>query len=243
VRAAVPGNILGMQEPADILARLAIATVLGAIVGLERERAEQSAGLRTHALVSLGAALFMVVSAYGFSTVLGSHVILDPSRIAAQVASGIGFLGAGTIILRRQFVRGLTTAATIWTVAAIGLATGAAMYAAAVAATALVLIVLAGMHRVESVLFCERGMRILLRCDPYRFPEEAVRRTLDDAGATVETLELRFDNEKEEDCAELILRHGADPAAMTAALRRLDGVREVRTAFQGTLRGRAVSKA
>lgn len=229
-----------MQEPADILARLAVATALGAVVGIERERAEQSAGLRTHALVSLGAALFMLVSAYGFTAVLGPDVKLDPSRVAAQVASGIGFLGAGTIILRRQFVRGLTTAASIWTVAAIGLATGAGMYVPAVVATALVLVVLAAMHRLESVLFPSGGVRILLRCDAYRFPLEAVRSALAEAGAQIQNLELRFDNKKQEDCAELELRHAPDPAAVTAALRRLDGVREVRTALRGPLRrGRA----
>ncbi|MGH7329014.1 MAG: MgtC/SapB family protein, partial [Polyangiaceae bacterium] len=85
-----------------MLIRLTVATVLGAIVGLERERTEHAAGLRTHALVSLGAALFMLVSSYGFDAVLGDHVTVDPSRVAAQVASGVGFLGAGTIILRRE---------------------------------------------------------------------------------------------------------------------------------------------
>ncbi len=129
--------MISISWPADIIVRLLAATVLGAIIGIERERAEHAAGLRTHALVSLGAALFMIISAYGFAPVLGEHVILDPSRIAAQVASGIGFLGAGTIILRREIVRGLTTAASMWTVAAIGLACGGGMYFAAVAASVL----------------------------------------------------------------------------------------------------------
>src|ERR1700734_2077334 len=119
-----------MGTPADLISRLVVATVLGAVIGIERERTEHAAGLRTHALVSLGAALFMVVSAYGFGSVLGDHVVLDPSRVAAQVASGVGFLGAGTIILRREIVRGLTTAASIWIAAAIGLAAGAAMFLA-----------------------------------------------------------------------------------------------------------------
>src|SRR3989441_11383310 len=99
--------------------RLLVALVLGAIVGLERERVERAAGLRTVTMVSLGACLFTIVGAYGFSQT-------DPSRVAAQIVTGIGFLGAGTIFLRKDLVRGLTTAATIWTVAAIGMAAGTA---------------------------------------------------------------------------------------------------------------------
>src|SRR5579883_2140530 len=112
-----------MIAPEQVLFRLVIATILGGLVGLERERLDRAAGLRTHALVALGAALLMLVSAFGFSDVLHTpQVTLDPSRVAAQVVSGIGFLGAGTIILRREIVRGLTTAASVWSVAAIGLA-------------------------------------------------------------------------------------------------------------------------
>lgn len=116
-----------MIAPWELVLRLAVAAILGALVGLERERLEWAAGMRTHALVSLGSALFMVVSIFGFSDILNEqHVILDPSRVAAQVASGIGFIGAGTIIFRREVVKGLTTAASIWAVAAVGLAVGAA---------------------------------------------------------------------------------------------------------------------
>jgi putative Mg2+ transporter-C (MgtC) family protein len=111
-----------MISPEQVVLRLVVAVVLGGLVGLERERLEWAAGMRTHALVSLGSALFMVVSIFGFSDILAEqHVILDPSRVAAQVASGIGFIGAGTIILRREIVKGLTTAASIWAVAAVGL--------------------------------------------------------------------------------------------------------------------------
>src|SRR5215207_3053948 len=107
-----------MISPEQIVLRLVVAAILGALVGLERERLEWAAGMRTHALVCLGPALFMVVAAFGVADVLGErHVIRDPSRVAAQVASGIGFIGAGTIILRREIVKGLTTAASIWAVA------------------------------------------------------------------------------------------------------------------------------
>jgi putative Mg2+ transporter-C (MgtC) family protein len=135
-----------MISAEQLVLRLLVAAVLGALVGLERERLEWAAGMRTHALVSLGSALFMVVSIFGFSDILNEqHVILDPSRVAAQVASGIGFIWAGTIIFRREVVKGLTTAASIWSVAAVGLAVGGGMFLAARFATllALALLVLA----------------------------------------------------------------------------------------------------
>ncbi|HEY4388151.1 MAG TPA: MgtC/SapB family protein [Ktedonobacteraceae bacterium] len=125
------------------LLRLSLAVVLGAFVGLERARGERAAGLRTHALVALGACLAMIVSAFGFADILGTrNVTLDPSRIAAQVVSGIGFLGAGTILLRKEMVKGLTTAAAIWVVAAIGLACGAGLFLEAIFTTVLTLGVL-----------------------------------------------------------------------------------------------------
>lgn len=128
----------------EISIRLAVAALFGAIIGLERERKNWVAGLRTHMLVCVGAALTMMVSAYGFEDVMGArNIVLDPSRIAAQVISGIGFIGAGTILFLKQgIVRGLTTAAGLWTVAAIGLATGGGMYFAAMMTTALVLVIL-----------------------------------------------------------------------------------------------------
>ncbi|EMY34617.1 MgtC/SapB transporter [Arthrobacter crystallopoietes BAB-32] len=119
------------------LAMLVLAFVLSAVVGMERESRLKSAGLRTHTLVGLGSALFTLVSAYGFAHVLGSDVVLDPSRIAAQIVTGIGFLGAGVIFVRQHAVSGLTTAASIWMTAAIGMACGAGMPLIAVAATVL----------------------------------------------------------------------------------------------------------
>jgi len=133
----------------ELLLRLALAAILGSAIGIERERLIWAAGLRTHMLVSVGACLFMIVSAYGFAGVLGTHVILDPSRVAAQVVSGVGFLGAGSIILRNEVVKGLTTAASMWAVAAIGLAVGGGLYLAAIAATVLILFILAGIKPLE----------------------------------------------------------------------------------------------
>ena len=122
----------------DFILRLFIAGILGAVIGLDREYRAKEAGYRTHFLVSLGSALIMIVSQYGFQQIIQeSSVSLDPSRVAAQVVSGIGFIGAGTIIIQKQFVRGLTTAAGIWATAGIGLAIGAGMYGIGVAATVL----------------------------------------------------------------------------------------------------------
>lgn len=124
---------------------LGLTFVLAAIIGFERQFHQKSAGLTTHVLVALGSATFTLVSAYGFSHVLQQDVNLDPSRIAAQIVSGIGFLGAGVIFMRRDVVRGLTTAATIWVAAAVGMACGAGMPILAMTVTALHLVLLLGL--------------------------------------------------------------------------------------------------
>ena len=127
--------------------RLLVATVFGALIGFEREYHAKEAGVRTHLLVALGACLFMILSIYGFDFMLDKdHVSFDPSRIASQVVTGIGFIGAGTIILQKQMVRGLTTAAGLWVTAAIGLACGTGMYVIAGITTAIVLISLGLMN-------------------------------------------------------------------------------------------------
>jgi putative Mg2+ transporter-C (MgtC) family protein len=129
----------------DALLRLVVAGALGAVVGFERELRDREAGVRTHLLVSLGSALFTIVSAYGFHEFLtggGNLVRADPTRIAAQIVTGIGFLGAGAIIREGLSVRGLTTAATLWVVAAIGMTAGAGWYWPAVAATVLTIFAL-----------------------------------------------------------------------------------------------------
>ena len=116
---------------------LLVAFVLCSLIGLERQFRQKAAGFRTHVLVGLGSCAFTLVSVYGFAAVLGDDVRLDPSRIAAQIVSGIGFLGAGVIFKGRNVVRGLTTAATIWVAAAVGMACGAGMLSLAVLLTAL----------------------------------------------------------------------------------------------------------
>ena len=137
----------------DFILRLFIAALLGGMIGLEREYREKAAGLRTHFLVALGSALFMIISVYGFEGVLtNSQMRLDVSRIAAQVVSGIGFLGAGTIIFQKNAVHGLTTAAGVWVTAAIGLTCGAGMYVLALSATLLVLIGLEAFNYLLKIL-------------------------------------------------------------------------------------------
>ncbi len=122
------------------LALLALAFVLSAAIGLERHRKLKSAGLRTHTLVGLGSAVFTLVSAYGFHNITEAGAIADPSRIAAQIVSGIGFLGAGVIFVRKATVSGLTTAASIWATAAVGMACGAGEPLLAIIATLLQLL-------------------------------------------------------------------------------------------------------
>ena len=145
-----------MMLNVDFMLRLLVAGILGAIIGLDREYRAKEAGYRTHFLVSLGSALIMIVSQYGFQEIIKENsVTLDPRRVAAQVVSGIGFIGAGTIILQKQIVRGLTTAAGIWATAGIGLAVGAGMYAIGIATTVLTLIGL----ELLSYIFKSVGMK------------------------------------------------------------------------------------
>ena len=153
----------------DLCLRLAIATLLGGLVGLERERLDRAAGLRTHALVAVASALIMIVSTYGFPVPAdGTEGSLDPSRIAAQVVSGIGFLGAGVIIFRDNTIRGLTTAATLWAVAGVGLAAGGGLFAPAIVGTFFMLLVQAGLKPLEYKFFAKHGRdhRVHLEVDP-----------------------------------------------------------------------------
>jgi putative Mg2+ transporter-C (MgtC) family protein len=168
-----------MLPYAETLLRLFAAAILGSLIGFERERLLWAAGIRTHMLVSVGACLFMIVSAYGFATVIGPNVILDPSRVAAQVVSGIGFLGAGAILARGEIVRGLTTAASIWTVAAIGLAVGGGLYFAAGASTAIILAILAGVKPLEEMYRARnQSCRLVIEATHGGLTPELVKKTL-----------------------------------------------------------------
>ncbi len=139
---------------AQFIFRIFIAGLLGGAIGLEREYRAKEAGFRTHFLVGLGSGLFMIISAHGFSDILITEATrYDVSRIASQVVSGIGFIGAGCIIFQKNAVRGLTTAAGLWVTAAIGMSAGAGMYAVATAATVMVIVCLELMDFLHNHVF------------------------------------------------------------------------------------------
>ena len=153
---------------AEIAIRLVVAAALSGAVGLEREWRERAAGLRTHMLVGVGSALFTLVSAYGFNDFLvgGSNVVrADPSRIAAQIVTGIGFLGAGAILRQGLTIRGLTTAAGLWVVAAIGMAVGAGYYSGALLGTGVVLFGLGPLRWAEGFIVARRRLGGRLEVD------------------------------------------------------------------------------
>ena len=216
----------------DVVLRLCLATLLGALVGLERERLERAAGLRTHAIVSLAAALIMIVSTYGFAAVLGpgQFVAFDPSRVAAQVVSGIGFLGAGVIIFRKNAVRGLTTAASVWAVAGLGLACGSGLYAAAGVATALILLLQVVLRPLEQRVFVlHRDHRLELRVRRGAGSLAAVEAAVAQAGVSLQSMRVRPIHDETEDRVELDLGpvSNARAAALLERLRELEGTRLV----------------
>jgi putative Mg2+ transporter-C (MgtC) family protein len=218
---------------AEVVLRVVLAALLGGAIGLERELREREAGLRTHMLVSVGAALFTMVSAYAwtdwrFSTAQG--LVFDPTRIAAQVVSGIGFLGAGAIIRQGLSVRGLTTAATLWVVAAIGMAAGVGYYEAAVVTTALVLISLWPLrilaYRLAVRVRPEEGR---LAVDlPSGASAVSVLEAVERAGANVRSLE--FEEEGDRRRIDLHVRLGTERSAAERidALTQAENVRGAR---------------
>lgn len=214
--------------------RLITATVLASLVGLDRERQRSAAGLRTHALVGMSSCLLMLVSAYGFGDVLGTPNIglLDPSRIAAQVVSGIGFLGAGTIIAHGSLVRGLTTAASVWTVAALGLAVGGGMYRAAVIATSLGLILLLVMRPIERQLH-RRWLRQTITAvyDPKISSPEGILGTLRAMDLHVARLSVEKIPGSGKDKIQVTLDEGGEMVLQNAlqAIARLEGVHSTTT--------------
>lgn len=187
-----------MIDTSEILVRLTIAAFCGGLIGLERERKDWAAGLRTHMLVCVGSCLVLLVSAFGFERVLGDHVVLDPSRVAAQVVSGVGFIGAGAILFSKQgTIRGLTTAAGLWTVAAIGLACGSGMYFAAGATTVVALIILWALQPIEQRYlrrFKQATLRVVM--EPHANHVELLQALTKDSDAPME--ELFFEKNEEE---------------------------------------------
>ena len=214
----------------ELIARLLGAAVLGGVVGFERERLLWAAGLRTHMLVCVGSALIIIVSAYGFNDVIGKNIVLDPSRIAAQVVSGVGFLGAGTILFRGEAVKGLTTAASLWAVAGIGLAAGSGLYVAATACTVIILIVLAGMKPIEERYrnrIQTRTLVVLAERD--RFTLDTLKEAAGPNARRIQQFVLKQTGTKEVDEAEVAFARLPEAAVreIAARIKALPGIRQV----------------
>lgn len=221
-----------MSDP-DLIGRLILAVLLSGVIGLEREVRQKHAGLRTHALVGLGSALIIEVSAHGFSDVLSpGSVVLDPSRVAAQVVSGIGFIGAGLIFVRQEYVRGLTTAASVWLTAAVGLAAGAGMWPIALTATILGLGVVEGLELIEDRLHPDDRLPVTLRVT-YRDGDEAAFGRIVAAcegrtGSTLGDIQLRrVANDPRLVAARIQVRQLTGEAALAHELLVISGVVEV----------------
>ena len=213
----------------ESLLRLALAAAFGGAVGLEREFREREAGLRTHTLVSLGAALFTIAGAYGFRDF---HNSFDPTRIAAQIVTGIGFLGAGAIIRQGLSVRGLTTAATLWVVAAIGLTCGAGYYAAAVITTAIVLLSLWPLRFVAYrvlVRFRPETERLMAQL-PSGESAGPLIGELEELGVKLQALEVSQEADRRMVLLDVTLPPEADAPRIVAKLSDLDNVLEIRWA-------------
>ena len=216
----------------ELALRLLVAAALTGAIGLERELRERAAGLRTHMLVGLGSALFTLVSAYGFSDFHFSNasgITYDPTRIAAQVVTGIGFLGAGAIIRQGLSVRGLTTAASLWVVAAIGVAAGAGYYTGAVLTTIVVLVSLWPLrilaHRlIERIRPGEKRLEVELGLNE---SPALLLEVLESHGGEVRAFEVEDSAARRRVVLDLRLE-GHQPHAVTAALMRLEPVLGVR---------------
>jgi putative Mg2+ transporter-C (MgtC) family protein len=216
----------------DVALRLVVAAALGGAIGLERELREREAGLRTHMLVSVGAAVFTLVSAYGFADFrygFGSGITLDPTRIAAQIVTGIGFLGAGAIIRQGLSVRGLTTAATLWVVAAIGMASAAGYYSAAVLSTAIVLFSLYPLrqlaHRIVLRIRPEEG-RLLVTLPPGQSAAPVLAQ-LERSGVRIESLQIEDGGDERIVLATVRVSERLHAAELVDRMHELENIRRV----------------
>lgn len=237
------------------IAELGLAFVLSALIGVEREIRQKSAGLRTHTLVGVSAALFMLISKYGFNDILSyGRVVLDPSRVAAQVVSGIGFIGGGVIFMRRDVVRGLTTAASVWFTAAVGMTCGAGLAMLALATMLGYFIIMLGFpllarrlpksKKLPTELHVSyqggRGLLrlILIRCTDLRFSIDRVGLEQGSSGGLEATNQGTEEGEippLKGDVALTLLVRGKRPIShLVAALSDIDGVHQVGRIDRGT---------
>lgn len=210
----------------DVLIRILLAAVLGGAIGLEREIREHAAGFRTHILVAVGAAAFTLASAYGLE-----GTAFDPNRIAAQVVTGIGFLGAGAIIRYGVTVRGLTTAASLWTVAAVGLLTAKGFYSAALVTTAVVILSLYALRQLENRLLYPRlgqevGVKVRFRSSGYR-PLAQLVEVLRESHVDVKEMAAPPGDEGDTIHLSLKLPRGLTKEKLTTMLAELEEVRSV----------------
>ncbi|HSC48922.1 MAG TPA: MgtC/SapB family protein [Gaiellaceae bacterium] len=217
----------------EALLRIVIAAALGGAVGIERELREHDAGFRTHMLVAIGSALFTIVSAYAFRDFLtggGAVVRADPTRIAAQIVTGIGFLGAGAIIRQGLSVRGLTTAATLWVVAAIGMAAGAGYYGGAVITTAVVLISLWPLRILAqrgTARFRPQTSMLLVQLPSGASPGPLIDE-VEHLGARVKSLEISHEADRRTVLLDVTMPPRVDAPRVIAQVGDLDDVLEVR---------------
>ena len=222
--------ILG--ELIDVM-RLVIAAFLGGVVGLERQQRHKSAGLRTHILVSLGSCLVMVISIKIYTGVQGL-TNADPARLAAQVVSGIGFLGAGTIMKEGLTIKGLTTAASLWVVAGVGLAVGGGYYTGALFTAGLVFITLGTMSRLDEWVTHEKNLRLSIHTVDKPGQLVHISECLEDMQLKVKGVKVRADEDERvlEDGDEDIIyidlqlynRHSVKSVVVVEAVKRLDGI-------------------
>ena len=227
----------------EIVLRLVVTVLLCGAIGLERESRGQAAGLRTHILVGVGAALFTLVSAYAFQPD-DEGTTVDQTRISAQIVTGIGFLGAGTIIRQGLTVRGLTTAAALWIVAAVGMAVGAGYYFGAIAATVIILISLIGFRRLRPGLLTRlRTDFVLLEVLAAEGTElGGVLTALGRQGARVESMESARETDGYEFRLEVLVPPHANLDAAMEEIRRVEGIRAAEARRAGSPFGRASSE-
>ncbi len=215
----------------EMVIRLVLAGIFGAIIGFERTSKRKEAGLRTHFLVAVGSALIMMVSKYAFADVLhGKGIALDPSRIAAQVVSGVGFLGAGMIMVQRQSIRGLTTAAGLWATSGIGLAVGAGMYWVSFSTTVLVLLCLEFLH-IGFKALSPKYIRVTIHLTAETAIPAVMQVVLQNKVNMFEYQETLKSGDTPEIVLELQLQlaNSVDVAALLTELRKISGVRSLRT--------------
>ncbi|NPV52332.1 MAG: MgtC/SapB family protein [Firmicutes bacterium] len=213
---------------AEIIWRLALACLLGGLIGLERESHRRPAGFRTHILVSVGSCLVMILSIHGFGEF--ETATRDPARLAAQVVSGIGFLGAGTIFREGLTVKGLTTAASLWVVAGIGLAVGSGAYLAATVTTAMVVVVLIALDRVEKSLIYTKQNTLFVAASDKPGQLGAIATALGRFGVGIKGVDMEFVEQDDEARIHLSLELPANVPRekLIEEISHLPGVHEVK---------------